>query len=66
MGLMQGVWSAVKKCLTPISNLFPRPRLEVTYARLEEPFIVPVVDSKGRAAYYRIDITNNGNRVAKV
>ena len=65
MGLLQGVWSAVKSCTTPISNLFAKPRLEVTYARLEEPFIVQVVDSKDRAAYYRIDITNNGNRGAK-
>jgi hypothetical protein len=65
MGLLQGIWSAVKSCTTPISNLFPRSRLEVTYARLEEPDIVQVVDSKDLAAYYRIDITNNGNRGAK-
>jgi hypothetical protein len=65
MGLLQGVWSAVKSCTTPISNLFAGPRLEVTYSRLEEPDIVQVVDSKDHAAYYRIDITNNGNRGAK-
>ena len=65
MGLLQGVWSVVKGCTTPISNLFARPRLKVTYARLEEPYIAQVVDSKDGAAYYRIDITNNGNRGAK-
>jgi hypothetical protein len=65
MDLLQGVWNVIKGCTTPISNMFPGPRLKVAYARLEEPHIVQVVDSTDRAAYYRIDITNDGNRGAK-
>ncbi len=65
MGLSHGAWSIIKGLTTPISNMFAGPRLEVTYARLEEPYIAQNVDSKPRVAYYRIDISNNGSRAAK-
>jgi hypothetical protein len=65
MRFLQGLWSAVKRCTAPISTVFARPRLEITYARAREPDIVPVDDPKDRVAYYHIDVTNNGNRVAK-
>ena len=65
MRFLQGLWSVVKRCTSPISTVFARPRLEITYARAGEPDIVPVDDPKDRVAYYHIDVTNNGNRVAK-
>ena len=65
MRFLQGLWSVVKRCTAPISTVFARPRLEITYARAGEPDIVPVDDPKDRVAYYHIDVTNNGNRVAK-
>jgi hypothetical protein len=65
MRFLQGVWSVVKRCTEPISNVFARPRLEVTYARVREPDIVQFDGPKDRAAYYHIDVTNNGNREAK-
>jgi hypothetical protein len=65
MRLLHGVWSVVKGCTAPISNVFARPRLQVTYARFREPDIVQVDDPKDRAAYYHIDVTNRGNRGAK-
>lgn len=65
MRLLQGVWSVVKRCTAPISNLIARPRLEIAYARVGEPDIVQVDDPKDRVACYHIDVTNNGNRAAK-
>ena len=65
MRFLQGVWSVVKRCTEPISNVFARPRLEVTYARVRGPDIVQFDGPKDRAAYYHIDVTNNGNRGAK-
>jgi hypothetical protein len=65
MGWLQRVSNVVTGCTTLISNLFPRPRLKFTYARGEEPYILEVDDRQGRAAYYRIDVTNKGNRGAK-
>jgi hypothetical protein len=65
MRFLQGLWSVVKRCTAPISTVFARARLEITYARAGEPDIVSVADLKDRVAYYHIDVTNNGNRVAK-
>jgi hypothetical protein len=65
MRFLQGVLRVVKGFTAPISNLFARPRLEVTYARVGEPDIVPFDGRSDRAAYYHIDVTNRGNREAK-
>jgi hypothetical protein len=65
MRFLQGVLRVVKGFTAPISNLFARPRLEVTYAGVREPDIVPFDGPSDRAAYYHIDVTNRGNREAK-
>ena len=65
MGFLQGVLKVVKGFTDPISNVFARPRLEVTYARVREPDIVQFDGPSDRAAYYHIDVTNHGNREAK-
>jgi hypothetical protein len=65
MHFLQGVLKVVKGFTAPISNLFARPRLEVTYAGVREPDIVPFDGPSNRAAYYHIDVTNRGNREAK-
>jgi hypothetical protein len=64
MRFLQGAWRFIKKCATPISNIFARPRLQVTYARVQEPEIVQIGDPPSRAACYHIDVTNKGNRRA--
>jgi hypothetical protein len=65
MPFLQGVWSLVKACMAPIRNVISGPRPVVTYARVGEPDIVPVDESKNRIAHYHIDVTYNGNRGAK-
>jgi hypothetical protein len=63
--LFMGLWNIVKSNLGPIKNFFVRPLLRCTYMSTEEPFIGNPDHPRFRAAFYRLDVTNDGHERAK-